>query len=352
MRVMFLFNGTGGPDNAGIGELCRRPEYTQLFRTACAAVTAALDRCDPDSYRRYLPHGASVPAWLSGATRLSRSRRSSLIEGVRTHLYHLCLLSRWVARRPGGQQLVGAAGHSLGLYSAVVAARCLDDRGTFLDACAASLRLVTLTIVRSQQVYDALLGSRTPDHDAPMAAVVGIDRDQLQLMVKRYAERSTSPVQISVVNSAGFHVLGGMGPALEMFRTIHQAEFQRPGVRWFYLTSTAPFHSGLLAAAVDLLDRDRSFIGYDLTGSRLAVPVYITGRPDNLQHSSDLFRDVSHQSICRMFDWSAIVTRTVERARPDRLVDFGPGPAARVLTRTCLREAGYADLPCTAVQGY
>lgn len=69
------------------------------------------------------------------------------------------------------------------------------------------------------------------------------------------------------------------------------------------------------------LDRIWGRIG----GDRLAIPVYGTGSPANLQHCPDLLYEVAEQQMCRVFDWPAVVTAAIHRSGGSMLCLMFPG---------------------------
>lgn len=110
---------------------------------------------------------------------------------------------------------------------------------------------------------------------------------------------------------------------------------------WSFLRNTLPFHSSRLAPALRRAERDRAFLGPGPSGDQLRFPVQATDAPRDLRESTDLDAEFTSLMLVRPVDWPAAVARAMATCAPERAVDFGPGPAARMFTRDCLRPAGH-----------
>jgi malonyl CoA-acyl carrier protein transacylase len=360
MQSLFLFDGLGGTTGTfltQLRELFQRPENARFFSVAHAAVQDALAHAGPAAYDRHLPAGLPLADWLHGrAIPEQRYFDNSIVAGVCAHVYQLCLLQPRppdVTGESAGGRMVVALGHSLGLQAAMVAGFQLRNRHEFLDLCYQSIAFMTLCLVRCHQVetddrieaefagrYRARADAVEPP--APMASLTGIGIADLRAAVEAHNRRAhCGAVEIGLVNSARFHVLtGGTAPLIEFWLS-RESHFGTTGARWSFLPNTAPFHSRVLEPAARLVEQDRGFVKPTMTGDRLRVPVYATESPRNLQDSTDLYREFLDQAVCRPLDWYATVTNAVDQCGPERVVNFGPGLAARVFTGDCLRQAGY-----------
>src|SRR5689334_17402156 len=81
-----------GPPLAALRALYARPENAPYFTTAADAVTHVLEHVGADAYRRELPGGIPLTAWLRGATPDAGALNHSIVDGLCAHIYHLCLL--------------------------------------------------------------------------------------------------------------------------------------------------------------------------------------------------------------------------------------------------------------------
>ena len=336
MRQLYLFSGMAGmhgPPLAALQALYARPENARYFTTAAEAVARVLDHVGADAWRRELPGGIPLTAWLRGDTPDPGALDHSIVDGLCAHIYHLCLLQPAIGRTdPDRPAPVAAIGHSMGLIAAMVAGMRLTSRRQYTALCHDLIAMTALTLIRCHQM--------TPPHtDAatPMAAVLGVPNEELHELV------AGSPVHLALANSDRSHVLAGVPSDLAGFRARHAPRLSEPGVRWAYLRSTAPFHTPLLAPAVQAALEDRHFMTSPLTGDRLAMPVYVADAPVNLQHRDDLLPDVLAHAVSRPLDWPGTVRAAIENCRPDQVVDFGPGASALVFTRESLRE-GHDDV--------
>lgn len=328
MRHLYLFSGMAGmhgPPLPALRALYARPENARWFTAAADAVAAVLEHAGPDAYERDLPGGIPLTGWLRGAAPGDGALENSVVDGLLAHLYQLCLLQPAAggASRPAP---VAAIGHSMGLLGAVVAGLTVTSRREYADLCRGIIAITTLTLLRCQQAAPPRAGGT-----GPMAALLGLDDAEVRALVAGTA------VHVAITNSGRSHVLAGAPADLAGLRARHAATLDRPGVRWAYLRSTAPFHTPLLAPALRRALDERHVMTAPLTGDRLAVPVYVADDPVNLQHRGDLLADVLAHSICRPLDWPGTVRTAVTASRPDQVIDFGPGPSARVFTRESLR---------------
>ncbi|WP_037912813.1 ACP S-malonyltransferase [Actinacidiphila yeochonensis] len=335
MRHLYLFSGLAGvhgPPLAELRALYARPENARYFTAAADAVTSVLDHVGPDAYRRELPGGIPLTAWLRGDPPEPGALENSIVDGLFAHIYQLCLLQPAIGAPavggPDGDRPapVAAIGHSLGLIGAMVAGMRLTNRRQYVAFCHGIIAMTALALIRCHQLTPRRTGAATP-----MAAVMGIPAEELRDLV------AGSPVHLALANSGRSHVLAGDPADLADLRAGLGRRLAEPGAQWAYLRSTAPFHTPLLEPAVQAALEDRHFLTSPLTGDRLAVPVYVADAPVNLQHRGDLLPDVMAYGVCRPLDWPRTVHAAVQDCRPDQVVDFGPGPSARVFTRESLR---------------
>lgn len=159
------------------------------------------------------------------------------------------------ASKFGSDSVCCAAGHSLGEYSALAAARVLSPEQT-LEAVS----------IRGQLMADA-----DPDHIGAMAAVLRLDLQQVETIVREATEDDC--LNIANYNTPTQIVVSGSKPAVE--RVLGLAK-QRKG-RAILLPVSGAFHSPMLKNAAEELKKvlDR------LTWNRPVFPIYcdVTGCP-------------------------------------------------------------------------
>lgn len=127
-----------------------------------------------------------------------------------------------------GRDLAYVAGHSLGEYSALAAAGCLD--------VAEAARLLR---VRGDAMQRAV-----PVGDGAMAAVLGLDRDMVEEIVREAREGDVCDVAND--NGPGQVVVSGHAAAVERAVKIAQGRGARRAVM---LAVSAPFHCSLMEPA-------------------------------------------------------------------------------------------------------
>lgn len=350
--LLFSGFGTSGPGLARqLRHLYRRPGDRELLEVAAQAVDRAVDRVGPDAARHLPPEGIPLRDWLRGRAPVTPAAlRSSVVEGLLTHLLHLCLL-RPGARTPWSGPVIGL-GHSLGLISAVIAALRPDGgRQQFLRDAQESVAMTALTLLRCQQAagdphgepglvrwYAQLSGAK--ERPGPMVAVSGLAVGRLRDLLAEHLAAGGRPVELGLVNGPRDTVLCGSTTGLLELWFRHRVTLAEAGAGYTFLRSTVPFHNSRLAPVLDHLSADRAWAGASITNLRLAAPVYATDTPRNLQRSGDLYTDTLAQVVCRPLDWSATVRTAIAEHHPSRAFDFGPGIAVRMFTRGCLEPQG------------
>ena len=342
MRSLYLFSGMAGLDDPPLGALralYAGGENARYFTAAIEAVDRVLTYVGADAYDRQLPDGIPLESWLRGAAPAPGALGNSIVDGLLSHLYQLCLLQPLPGAPDRDRPAPAAAiGYSMGLLGAVAAGLRIGDRREFVAYCHDEIAMTALTLIRCHQVVPPREGEATP-----MAAVLGVPAEELRELA------AAAGVHVAISNSDRSHVLAGRPSALAGFRAENADRLARPHTRWSYLRSTAPFHSPLLAAALAEALAERHFMTYPLKGDRMRMPVYVADAPVNFQDRTDLLPDLLTHSVCHPLDWRRTVRNAVAGSRPDQVVDFGPDPSARVFTRESLRGGDdrlrYRSLP-------
>lgn len=202
----------------------------------------------------------------------------------------------WQAR--GGVQPAQLAGHSLGEYSALVAAGVLG----LVDAA----RLVRL---RGQLMQDA-----APAGTGAMAAVLGAD----DALVREVCEAASGKEVVvpANYNSPGQIVIGGHAAAVDKALT----QLAERGVRKVVkLAVSVPSHTPLMREAADKLAE--AMAGIEWTAPRLPVVQNVDAR---VQEGTDAIRDALVRQLYLPVQWTGCVQELASRGAT-RIGECGPG---------------------------
>jgi len=202
----------------------------------------------------------------------------------------------WLAS--GGPRPVVVAGHSLGEYSALVAAGALS----FRDA-------VPLVRFRAQSMQEAV-----PPGVGAMAAIMGGDDDAVAQACSEAAQgQVVEPVNF---NAPGQIVIAGHREAVERAIALARAKGAKRGV---LLPVSAPFHSSLLKPAAGRLAERLAQIAIVPPG----IPVI--HNVDVLEHAEpDAIRVALAQQAANPVRWTATVRAMAARG-VTHVVECGPG---------------------------
>lgn len=234
-------------------------------------------------------------------------------------LTHSIAVHTLIADRLGSVEM--AAGHSLGEFSAYVAAGALS----FEDAVRAVRR-------RGELMYRS--GQERP---GTMAAVIGLE-DQAVEEVCREASGEDGLCVPANFNSPGQIVISGDVPAVE--RAMQRAK-EAGAKRALPLNVSGAFHSPLMEVAETGLMEHLEGV----TFSPPAFPVVsnVTARPVS---AVDDARKLLVAQLTSPVRWAASM-RTMREHGVDRFLELGPGRVLAGLLRRIDREAGVESLGTT-----
>ena len=231
-------------------------------------------------------------------------------------LTHSTAVHRVISDRLGDVGM--AAGHSLGEFSAHVAAGTLD----FVDA----LRTVRL---RGELMYSA-----GQDRLGTMAAVLGLDDDVLISVCEQASAEAGTCVPANF-NSRGQVVISGDVAGVERAMELALEEGAKRVVK---LSVSGAFHSPLMAPAEDGLREHLEET--DFRDLNYPVVANVTARPVT---SGAGARDLLIRQLTSPVRWAASVGRMVESG-VDEFLELGPGSVLRGLNR---RNA--KSIPCNSL---
>jgi [acyl-carrier-protein] S-malonyltransferase len=198
------------------------------------------------------------------------------------------------------------AGHSLGEYSALVAAGALD----FTDA------------VRTVRSRGQFMQEAVPSGEGAMAAILGLDRALVAQACDEAAD--VGPVQVANLNGPGQTVIAGATGAVKKATDLAKAKGARRAV---LLPVSAPFHSALLKPAATRL-------GEVLGGIRfrdLTVPLVTNVDADLLTEGARVM-DALVRQVTAPVRWEEVVLR-LARDGVTTCVEVGPGKVLSGLIR-------------------
>ena len=219
--------------------------------------------------------------------------------------------------REQGIESVAVAGHSLGEYSALVAAGVL----TLEDA----LRLVRR---RGELMQEAV-----PVGEGAMAAVLGLGPEQAAAVAAEAAGDEICAV--ANYNSPVQTVLAGHVAAIERSLTVAKEHGARRAVR---LPVSAPFHSPLMAPA-------REGLTPMLEETRFADPVLpVVSNVDAAEVADGAAaRDALRRQIDSPVRWVESIERMHADLAVERFIEVGPGAVLTGLIRRIARGAETAS---------
>lgn len=207
----------------------------------------------------------------------------------------------WRAWRAEGGALPAAmAGHSLGEYSALVAAESLD--------LADAVRLVRF---RAQAMQEAV-----PVGAGGIAAVLGLDADTVREQCARAAAEAGQPVEAVNFNDPKQTVIAGAKAAVDRACELLKAAGAK---RALPLPVSAPFHSSLMKPAADRL-KDK------LAATAFAAPkVPVVNNIDvTVQSDASAIRDALYRQAFGPVRWVETVRALCARG-VTHVVECGPG---------------------------
>ena len=205
-------------------------------------------------------------------------------------------LWRVIAETCPALNVTAAAGHSLGEYSALVAADAVD----FADA------------VRLVRKRGELMEAAVPAGQGGMAAILGLDEEQI---ISVCAEASAAGVvEPANFNAPGQIVIAGAAGGVE--KAIELAK-QAGAKRALPLAVSGPFHSSLMKAAAEEFGEALAQVAFRAP----AFPVF-----HNVDNQTATLAETPARLLAQLYspvNWTGAVLAT--RGKADIAIEFGPG---------------------------
>lgn len=206
------------------------------------------------------------------------------------------------------------AGHSLGEYSALVAADVL----TFADA-------VKLVEYRAQVMAEA-----SQRQDCTMAAILGLEEATLQDLCEAASSSNSGVVQIANYNCPGQLIISGDTVAVEQ---VMDSAKEAGARRCLRLEVSGAFHSALMAPAKEQLQTVIN--NFQFNNPSIQVAANVTG---NFVQTGGEVRRLLIAQVTSAVQWEKS-TRTIGAAGISHFVEVGPGTVLSGMVRRTLPEA-------------
>ena len=279
------------------------------------------------------------PARLSAAADATAS-----VEGVALTQLGALLDLEHLGYSVAAAKPVAVLGHSQGVLAvhmtrAIEAAGSIEAAGKTLDEILAVAALIGAAGTR--RVRELGLNPKYGEA-SPMLSVKGATREQVEALVAR-VNNAHGPISIAVTNSDNHHVLSGYPEDLAAFafeterEHKHQARLREQklhGGTVFnptleYLEVTLPFHSPLMAEAVEQTVSWAGACGFD----------------------QDRTRALAEEVLLNHVDWNARVKALFNAADPAKLwiVDLGPGNTLGKLIGNVVQGTGIGVVEATTL---
>ena len=203
------------------------------------------------------------------------------------------------------------AGHSLGEYSALVAAEALD----FSDA---------LRLVHARASFMAEAGKT---QHGTMAAILGMETEQLQ----KLCETANGIVNIANYNCPGQLVISGEVDAVDHVVSLAKAEIGERRCR--PLPVSGAFHSPLMAPAQQKFKSVLDSV--PLAPPQIDIVMNVTGESAT---DADNIRQLLSQQITQPVQWEETL-HTIKNSGITHFVEVGPGKVLSGLIKRTLPES-------------
>jgi len=286
MTFAFVFPGQGSQSVGMLNSLADRPEVQATLAEASLALDEDLTQLI-----------AAGPAEALALT--TNTQPVMLVAGVACY-------RAWLAT--GGTKPAFVAGHSLGEYSALVAAEVIS----FQDA-------VPLVRYRAEAMQTAVpLGTGT------MAAILGLDGAQVQAVCSEASALTNEVVEAVNFNAPGQVVIAGANAAVTKACELLKAAGAK---RALPLAVSAPFHSSLLQSASEKL----AIYLEKITFHPPSIPL-INNVDVSVLSNPQAIKDALVRQAAKPVRWQEIIQAMAAQGIT-QVVECGPGKVLAGLTK-------------------
>lgn len=205
------------------------------------------------------------------------------------------------------------AGHSLGEYSALVAA----DSISFANG---------LYAVRQRGLF---MEEAVPSGQGGMSAVIGLETESLQQVVETISTNDL-PVQLANLNAPGQVVISGAREAVEQ---AGEAAKEAGAKKVIPLEVSGPFHSSLMQPAAEQFKEVLNNIDIDDAD----IPVIANVTAERMTVKSDIYQNLMKQ-LYSPVRWEETVRQLIDEG-VDTFIEVGPGKVLSGLVKRVHRRA-------------
>lgn len=199
------------------------------------------------------------------------------------------------------------AGHSLGEYTALVAANVMS----FEDG------------VRAVYERGRFMEEAVPNGEGAMAAVLGADRELLERITQEVSE--TAPVQLANLNCPGQIVISGSAEGV----ALASERLKEEGIRRVMpLAVSGPFHSSLMERAADQLRASLTQI--DFSPARFPLVANVNAQ---LVTDGEQIREQLVEQLYSPVLWEDSMRRLIDEEGVTHFIECGPGRVLAGLMR-------------------
>jgi len=204
------------------------------------------------------------------------------------------------------------AGHSLGEYSALVAALSIE----FKEA---------VKLVRKRGQY---MQTATPFGIGSMAAIISLKKDKIEELIKKVSKFGT--IEIANYNSPYQIVVSGKSEAIEKLLILGEKEEE---VNIVPLKVSAPFHSSLMRKAKENL----AYYIENVHIQNPQIPVICNLTADYVKTKEEI-KNALIEQVTHPIKWVEIIKR-INSEGIDYFVEVGPGNVLKKLIKQILPKA-------------
>jgi [acyl-carrier-protein] S-malonyltransferase len=313
MKLACVFPGQGSQAVGMLGDFLSIPPVSALVQSADASLTAA-----------------GADGKLSDLIANGPAEDLALTVNTQPAMLLAAVGAYYAWREAGGPAADMVAGHSLGEYSALVAAGALSADDAF-----------PLTRLRAQAMQSAV-----PVGEGGMAAVLGLDDAAVEAVCTEASKASGEQVAPANFNAPSQVVIAGHSGAVDAACKLAK---EAGAKRALPLSVSAPFHSVLLKPAGDALQTALKDI--KLQGPEVPlinnVDVAIESEPDKI-------RDALVRQAYSPVRWVEVVQK-IKSMGATHMIEFGPGKvltglAGRIdksIKAACVHDAASMDKALT-----